>query len=121
MREKLFTAIQAGDVEAVRALVKAEPGLASARDERGISAVRHARYRMNDELVEVLLATEPELDVFDAAALGRDRRLREHLDREPALATATSGDGGTALHLAAFFGTLDGIRLLAPTTKVSKV
>ena len=40
------------------------------------------------------------------------QRLGELLASDPASATATSGDGFTALHLAAFFGRADAARLL---------
>ena len=40
-----------------------------------------ALYRGDDERVSELLAGEPELNVFEAAAFGRTERLRELLDR----------------------------------------
>jgi ankyrin repeat protein len=46
-----------------------------------------------------------DLDVFAAAALGDAGRTDEELQRDPQLAHATTTDGFTALHLAAFFGT----------------
>jgi ankyrin repeat protein len=59
-----------------------------------------------------LLAAEPELDVFEAAAVGRTERVRELIDSDPAPVSAFSPDGFTALHLAAFFGHPDIARLL---------
>lgn len=112
MNKALFEAIGAGDAGRVRRLVEAEPALAGARDERGVSAVRQARYRMRQDVVDLLLAAGAALDIFDAAALGRVDRVRELLDADPALARAASGDGGTALHLAAFFGSAGAVRLL---------
>ena len=53
-----------------------------------------------------------ELDVFDAAALGRVDRLRELLDADPGLAATLSDDGFTPLHLACFAGGADAVRLL---------
>jgi len=45
------------------------------------------------------------LDVFAAAALGRDEEVRQRLAADPATSTGRTDDGFTALHLAAFFGT----------------
>ena len=71
-----------------------------------------AVYRGDSEEVERLLALDPELDVFEAAALGRIDRLRELLDSDPELVRARSVDDGTALHFAAFFRQPDATRLL---------
>jgi uncharacterized protein len=102
--EKLHAAIAAGDEEAVRGLVDSQPELAAARSEAGLSPVLQALYNGQPGLVDVLLAANPSLDVFDAAAVGRTRALEELLDPEPELARAWSPDGFTALHYAAFFG-----------------
>jgi hypothetical protein len=66
----LFDAMDAGDVERVREMLVADPTLASARDEHGISAILHARYRQDKALVAVVAELDPPLDVFDAAAAG---------------------------------------------------
>ena len=58
------------------------------------------------------LATGRELDVFEAAALGRTERLRTLLDDDPARANEFGDDGFHALGLACFFGHVDAARLL---------
>jgi Ankyrin repeats (many copies) len=50
--------------------------------------------------------------VWEAAAVGDVEKLREHLDRDPLLASAWSVDGGQPLHFAAYFGHVDACRLL---------
>ena len=77
-----------------------------------MSELLHALYRGDDERVTALLAADPALDVFEAAALGRTERLRELLDQDPALANAFGGDGFQALPLACFFGHVEAARLL---------
>lgn len=52
-------------------------------------------------------AVDDQLDVFEAAALGRHPRLAAILRADDALAQAWSADGFTALHYACFFGTPD--------------
>jgi uncharacterized protein len=108
----LFSAIAAGDGAAVRSLLRSDPALAAARNERGLSAVRAARYRSASEVLALLLDTHPELDVFDAATVGDVDRLRALLEADSTLATARSNDDATALHFAAFFDQPPAARLL---------
>jgi len=121
MSENLFEAIAAGTADQVRSLVADDPSLASARGADGVSAVRTAHYRA--EIVEMLAAAGADLDVFDAATLGRTDRLGEILDARPDLVDAIATDGFTPLQLASFFGRPDAARLLvgrgAPTATVS--
>jgi ankyrin repeat protein len=102
-----FAAIDAGDADAVAEALASDPGLAAARDAEGVSATMHGLYRGRADLAEVIAAALPELDVFEAAALGRLDRLAALLASEPGLATARSADGFTALHYPAFFGVGD--------------
>jgi ankyrin repeat protein len=111
-RNDLFEAIDAGDQARLAGLLTADTALAGERDEDGVSAVLHARYRDNEDAVARLLVADPELDVFDAAALGRTERLSELLKANPDLATTLASDGFTPLHLAAFFGQADAARML---------
>jgi ankyrin repeat protein len=78
----------------------------------GVSEPMQALYEGDRDRAERLLADRDDLDVFEAAAFGRTERLRELLDREPALATAFSPDGFTALHFTAFFAHPEAARLL---------
>ena len=77
-----------------------------------MSEVLQAIYQRVQARVDELLAREPELDVFEAAAVGRTERLRELLDDDPALANAWAEDGFQPLGLASFFGHVDAARLL---------
>jgi len=110
--EELFAAIEAGNVEAVCGIVTGDASLAAARDAEGVSALMRAQYRLDRELVQAVMAGEPALDVFEAAAFGDQVRLMDLVDRDPSLATAFSADGFSALHLAAFFGQVETARLL---------
>ena len=108
----LLAAIDAGDVDAVRAQVDADPSVAAARSDDGVSAVRYARYRNQREIVAVLLAARPELDVFDAATVGDVDRLAEILDADPAALNRYAPDGFFPLALAAHFGQPEAVRVL---------
>ena len=71
-----------------------------------------ALYRGDDDKVSELLARDPELSVFEAAAFGRADRLRELLDEDPSRANAFGDDGFQPLGLACFFGHVEAARLL---------
>ena len=108
----IFDAIKAGDEDAVRSALKDDPAASAARNDDDVSAVRAALYAQRQDLADAVLEAGPELDVFDAAAVGDADRLAELLDGDPNLTGAWSADGFTALHLAAFFGRGDAARLL---------
>ncbi len=78
-----------------------------------VSPILEALYQGRMDEAQALLAEQPELDVFEAAATGSNDRLAALLRDDPARATAWSPDGFTPLHLAAFFGHRDAVALLA--------
>jgi len=112
MRDELFQAIEAGDVDGVRRLLGNDPTLAAARNDDGLSAVLAALYGHHEDIASVLVAAGPELDVFDAAAVGDADRLRQLLDADPAAATAYASDGFFPLALAAYFGRPAAVQVL---------
>jgi ankyrin repeat protein len=71
-----------------------------------------SRYRLDRAVTDALLGADPDLDVYEATAVGYADRLREVLAAEPDLATSFSTDGFTALHFAAFFGKAEAARIL---------
>jgi ankyrin repeat protein len=62
--------------------------------------------------VQSLVDADPTLAIFAASILGETDRLEPLLSGNRALITAVSTDGWTPLHLAAFFGKTDAVRLL---------
>lgn len=103
---RLSEAIEAGDLETVRALVADDPSLADSR------AVILAKYRWEHEIAAELVAAGRPLDVFAASAVDRVDRARELLAADPGAATAVADDGFTPLHLAAYFGAVETARVL---------
>ena len=71
-----------------------------------MSEVMAALYRGERDRAEEL-AQDAELDIYEAASLGRVERVRKLLADDPALALSRSSDGFTPLHYAAFFGTAE--------------
>lgn len=101
---RILEAIACADVEGVRVHLSADPSLASARDDEGRSAILLAAYHRNPEMVEILREHLPEMDIFEAAAIGELSRVCELVEGERERADHTSPDGFGALGLAAFFG-----------------
>ena len=110
--QDLIAAVNADDAARVAELVAADPALASARDAAGVSALMLSRYRFDRATTDALLAADPELDVFEATALGYIDRLRDRLEEDPGRRGAYSADGFTALHFAGFFGKPEAARVL---------
>jgi ankyrin repeat protein len=71
-----------------------------------------ALYSGDEQRVDELLAEEPELNVFEAAAFGRADRLHQLLAQDPESANAYGDDGFQPLGLACFFGHVEAARLL---------
>jgi ankyrin repeat protein len=67
---------------------------------------------MDRGLIDAVRRHVEQLNVFEAAAFGDLDRLSGLLGDDPDLLGAVSGDGFTPLHLAAFFGQTDAVRLL---------
>ncbi len=110
--EELIAAVNEDDTVRVAELIAEDPTLASARDLGGVSAIMLSRYRFNRATTDALLAADPELDIFEATALGYIDRLRDRLMSDPGSAAAFSPDGFTALHYAGFFGKVEAAREL---------
>jgi len=100
----VIEAIESGNAERLKELLAADRTLGAARDVSGVSALMQALYRRRKDMVELLRRVRPDLDIFEAASLGRADLVEEMVDRDPRLANAHSGDGFTPLHFAAFFG-----------------
>lgn len=77
-----------------------------------MSELLAAVYRGDQARVDELLAQGPELDIFEAASVGRADRVEQLLDADPGRVSAWTEDGFTPLHLAAFFRRPETARLL---------
>ena len=104
MSQEFFTAVTQGDTSKVKEMLEADPGLARAKDAKGVSAILKATYYGKKEVVAQLLSSGIELNVFEAAATGQTERVRALVKADPALANAFASDGFMPLGLAVFFG-----------------
>lgn len=104
MSQEFIDAATQGDVAKVKEMLQADPSLAGSRDENGLSVVLKALYYGKRDVVELLLASGVELNLFEAAATGQTDRVRTLVQQEPANVSSYSPDGFTPLSLAVFFG-----------------
>jgi uncharacterized protein len=106
-----FELLGKGDGEGLRRLLEEDAGVAEARDASGISLLMHSLYQGRRDMAELISAKKKELDIFEAASLGKlDRLAACALDA--ATVNARSKDGFTALHFACYFGQSKAARLL---------
>lgn len=112
MSTHVFEMIRRGQSAELTAEVEARPELAWAHDAQGVSALLWSIYAGQTAMRDLLRTRIPELDIFEAAALGSVSRLGALLDADPAAVESFSGDGWTPLHLAAAFGGPEAVRSL---------
>jgi ankyrin repeat protein len=80
--------------------------------EAEVTAVRNALSRGDRQGARALVDAGAELNLFDLAALGDASGLGRLLGAEPDSVRATSADGFTALHFAAFLGGAGAVAVL---------
>jgi uncharacterized protein len=108
----LFEAIRAKDAVGLEEVLRGEPGLLDAKDERGLSPLMVAIYHGAVEVVELLRRWGASSNVFEASAIGDVGSLRDWLRNEPESVSAYSVDGFKPLHLASFFGQPEAVGIL---------
>jgi uncharacterized protein len=109
--QRCFELLQARDVDGLRRVLDETPGAVEARDPAGVSLLMHALYRGYRDLVEAIAGRKRELDIFEAASLGRLERLQSCLS-DAAVVNSFSKDGFTALHFACYFGQPEAAQVL---------
>jgi len=116
MSQQFLKLIQRGATAEIADAVADDPALLSWRDPQDVSALLWSIYCGQTLVRDFLLAEKSRageaLDIFEAAASGDTDSLRHSLSAAPEAVHTWSGDGWTALHLAAAFGTPEAVRLL---------
>ncbi len=112
MSQSFIDLIRRGAQKEVAEWVQDDPQIAVSRDAQGVSALMWSVYSGQVLMRDFLLSGIPDLDVFEAAAVGNCERLRSLLAEDPARVEAISSDGWPVLHLAAAFGTPAAVKLL---------
>jgi ankyrin repeat protein len=120
MQDEFLSAVTQGDTAKVKEMLNADRTLAQAKDQNGLSAILKATYYRKKDVLDLLLDTGVELNIFEAAATGQDERLVNLLRQDPSLANEFSRDGFMPLGLAVFFGHRKNVEvLLAAGAKVN--
>jgi ankyrin repeat protein len=108
----LGEAIKAGNAEDVARIIRDNPAALRMRDASGASPLLTAIYYQKPDIAKMIADAVGDIDVFEAAALGRADRIKELLRGDTALASAYSPDGFPLVGLAAFFGHLEAVKVL---------
>lgn len=104
MSQEFIDAATQGDVAKVKEMLHIDPLLAQSKDENGLSVILKATYYGQRDVVEALLASGVQLNIFEGAATGQTDRVRTLIEEDPTLVNSYSHDGFAPLSLAAFFG-----------------
>ncbi len=115
MSEIFFEAIRKGDKNAVEAMLAADPKLANARDENGLSPILAAAYFQQPDIASQLIDQAVTITVFEAAATGRLQILTHLVAKDPSLVNAYAEDGFQPLGLATLFGHTELVEFLLKT------
>jgi ankyrin repeat protein len=107
-----FHAIRGGDLAAVQRMLAAEPDLARAKTDQGVSPLLTAVYSGRNEIRDLLLSLDDPLDLHEAAATGNLQRVHQFIDKNPQRAKEYSTDGFPVIALAAVFGHLPVVHCL---------
>ncbi|HET6979805.1 MAG TPA: ankyrin repeat domain-containing protein [Pyrinomonadaceae bacterium] len=120
MSQEFMDAATQGDVAKVKEMLQADPALAESKDQNGLSVVLKALYYGKRDVVEALLASGVQLNVFEASATGQTDRVRSLIQDDPALVNSFAPDGFAPLSLAVFFGHAETVdELLAAGAEVN--
>jgi ankyrin repeat protein len=116
MSQNFLKLIQRGATADIADAVATDPSLITWRDAQGVSSLLWSIYLgqplVRDYLLAELAQAGIPLDVFEASAIGDAEPLAAVLAAAPESIHEYSGDGWTPLHLAAAFGTSEGVHLL---------
>jgi ankyrin repeat protein len=109
---EFLDAVKKGDIARINQLLQRNPALSNAREKNGVSAIFLALYRGSKVVALAIASRKPELDVFEASALGDLKRLKDMVNHDPASLSSYSPDGFTALALAAYLGQRESVEYL---------
>lgn len=110
--QEFIQTVGQGDLDKARQMLAADPSLIDAKQPDGNSVIMWAAYCGQPAMIDLLVEHGAQLNLYEAAVTGRAERVGQLLDENPALLNEHSHDGWSPLHLAAFAGQNDVVRLL---------
>lgn len=102
--DEFLEAIQKGNLQKINHLLDTTPSLANSKAKNGVSAILLALYYGHHNIALIISAKKHELDIFEAAVLGKLEQVKNLVDRDHSLVNSHSPDGFTPLALAAYLG-----------------
>ena len=108
----VMKAIQSDDVASLKEIFKSHPELAGSRDDKGNSPLLVSAYYGRAAMIRAILDQGVRPNLFEACAAGLAGDVARLLKENPRLVAERSHDGWTPLHLAAFFGRLELVKML---------
>jgi uncharacterized protein len=113
MSQDLFEEyIQTGNKSGLSAMLIENPELALTKTSKMISPLMLSCYYKNPEISYLLMDYIPEINLFEAAAVGKFDMIAHLIYKAPEQINSFSEDGFTALGLASYFGHEEIIRYL---------
>ena len=110
--DEFLNAVRRGETARINQLLQGNPTLANAREKSGVSVIFLALYRGDKAGAFAIASKKPELDVFEASALGDVERIKKIVSHDPTSVSLYSPDGFTALALAAYLGQKESVEYL---------
>lgn len=114
-REEFRKAARANDVATVKRMLAADPSLANGSVEAALFILINGEGFLapgENEILKLVVAAKPKLDLYDAAAVGTAEQVAAMLRADPSAVRAMNQHGWTPLHLAAFAGNVETARVL---------
>jgi len=110
--DKLEEYIAAGDLQSINTLLTNTPELAKAQTTHGVSPLMLACYFRKPEVANLLLKFVDEVNLFEAAAVGKFDVVAYVVGNHPDSVNDYAPDGFTPLGLACYFGQAEVARYL---------
>ena len=107
----VMRAIQTDDIASLQQILAVNRELAGAKDENGNSPLLIAAYYGRTAMVQAILECGVRPNIFEACAAGLTPVVESMLKENPRLVSERSHDGWTPLHLAAFFGRTEIVKM----------
>lgn len=111
-RDDVFKAIDGADTDMLKEIFDKDSSLVSSKSNDGMSAVLFSLYINKPDITNLILSYEPELDIYDLAALGGAAQLSALIATDAKIVHEYNGVGFTALHIASYFGYEDIVTLI---------
>jgi ankyrin repeat protein len=112
LKTEMIEAVKINNLEKVTALIGQNSTLVNASNSNGETAVLLSAYYRSNEIKELLIEQGANLNIHEAAAVGKTIRVKELLETSEALINSYSIDGFTPLGLASHFGNEETVKLL---------